>query len=86
MVLESRIYELVEQHTVTMVAQLQAAARPEWLARQTASELAQLVREERDSLIRLLSGFRPVSDQPAAGGMETRAVGELGSGDPLESD
>jgi transposase-like protein len=58
--LENLIFELVAQQIATIRAQLQASARPDWLARQTAGELAHLLVAERDTLIRLLAGFRPV--------------------------
>jgi transposase-like protein len=82
--LEERIYQLVDQFSVTLVAQLEAAARPEWVARQTAAELAALVKEERDSLIRLLSGFRPVSDPRPSDG-DAAPAGKLGAGEVGES-
>jgi transposase-like protein len=83
MLLESRIFELVDQHAVTMVAQIQAVARPEWMARQTAGEVAALLASERDALIRLLSGFRPV-ELPASADNDAAPIAELGPG-PGES-
>jgi len=62
--LEDLLYDLVEQHTLTLRAQLQAAARAEWLEKQSAAELAGLLVAERDTLIRLLAGFRPASSAP----------------------
>jgi len=60
------IVDLIAQHVVTLSAQLQAAARPEWLEKQPAAELAQLVVAERDTVLRLLAGLRPanIDDQP----------------------
>jgi transposase len=73
--LEGLIFDLVAEHITTLRAQLQAAAGAQWLEKQTAAELADLLGTERDSLIRLLAGFRPVApagdsavvDQPRLG-------------------
>ena len=54
------LYDLVAEHVATLRAQLQAAAQPTWLEKQPAAELAQLLVAERDTLIRLLAGFRPI--------------------------
>jgi transposase-like protein len=54
------ILDLIAEHVTTLSAQLQAAARPEWLEKQPAAELAQLVVAERDTVLRLLAGLRPV--------------------------
>lgn len=43
--------------------QLQAVAREEWLAKQSAGELAALLDKEFDGAIRLLAGFKP-REQP----------------------
>jgi transposase-like protein len=59
------ILELVADHIAAIQAQLQAASRPEWLEKQPAAELAQLLGTERDTVLRLLAGLRPVDDQPA---------------------
>jgi transposase-like protein len=59
------IFDLITAHVTTIAAQLQAAARPEWLEKQSAAELAQLVAVERDTTLRLLAGLRPVDQQPA---------------------
>jgi len=56
------ILGLIERHVQTLEAQLQAAARPEWLEKQSAAELAELVVAERDTTLRLLAGLRPVDD------------------------
>ena len=88
--LEARIYGLVTEHTVTLRAQLQAAARPEWLAKQTAGELAALVVAENQSLIRLLGGFKPTSlsagprDDAAREDGNTIVVAELAPGRPTD--
>lgn len=57
--LGERILDLIEQHLIALTAQLSAAARPEWLAKQSAAELAALVVAERDTTLRLLAGLRP---------------------------
>lgn len=61
------ILELIADHVATLQAQLQATARAEWLAQQSAADLAALVAVERDTLIRLLAGLRPAETdiQPA---------------------
>lgn len=72
------ILELIESHVTTIQAQLQAAARPHWLEKQSAAELAQLVAVERDTTLRLLAGLRPVEGSPeleAAGAPETTDEG-----------
>jgi len=62
--IEGLLLDLVAEHTTTLRAELQAAARPDWLEKQSAADLAQLVVAQRDTLIRLLAGFRPVVDEP----------------------
>jgi transposase-like protein len=61
------IFDLIGAHVSTIQAQLQAAARPEWLEKQSAAELAQLVAVERDTTLRLLAGLRPVERPPELG-------------------
>lgn len=65
------ILGLITCHITTIQAQLQAAARPEWIEKQPAAELAQLVAVERDTTLRLLAGLRPVAepDQPELGAL-----------------
>jgi|SRR5215471_798141 len=62
--IEDLLLDLVAEHALTLRAELQAAARTEWLEKQSAADLAQLVVAQRDTLIRLLAGFRPVDDTP----------------------
>src|SRR4029453_4030284 len=61
------VIDLVAEHAKTLTAELQAAARPEWLEKQSAAELAQLVVAQRDTFIRLFAGLFPPTDhsQPA---------------------
>jgi transposase-like protein len=61
--LEELLLDLVAEHAITLRAELQAAARPDWLEKQSAADLAQLVVAQRDTLIRLLAGFRPVDPE-----------------------
>jgi transposase-like protein len=61
------LYDLVAEHIATLRAQLRATARPEWLEKQSAAELADLLGAEQSSLIRLLAGFRPADDHDPAG-------------------
>jgi transposase-like protein len=68
------IFDLIGAHVSTIQAQLQAAARPEWLEKQSAAELAQLVAVERDTTLRLLAGLRPV-ERPPELGVATAAPG-----------
>ena len=64
--LEAMLFDLVAEHITTLRAQLQAAAAAAYVQGQTAGDLAQLLGAERDTLIRLLAGFRPVDTvQPA---------------------
>ena len=60
------IFDLITTHVTTIQAQLQAAASPSWLEKQSAAELAQLVAVERDTTLRLLAGLRPVDDGRAS--------------------
>jgi transposase-like protein len=60
------ILGLITEHIAALRAELQATARAEWLEKQSAADVAQLVVAQRDTLIRLLAGLRPV-DQPALG-------------------
>jgi transposase-like protein len=55
------ILDLITTHVTTIQAQLQATTRPDWLEKQSAAELAQLVAVERDTTLRLLAGLRPVA-------------------------
>jgi transposase-like protein len=55
------ILDLIAAHVTTIQAQLQATTRPDWLEKQSAAELAQLVAVERDTTLRLLAGLRPVA-------------------------
>ena len=57
------IYELITDHISAIHVQLQAASRPDWLAKQPAADVAQLLGTERDTLLRLLAGLRRVDDQ-----------------------
>src|SRR5215469_2916914 len=41
------ILDLIATHVTTIQAQLQAAARPDWLEKQSAADLAELVAVER---------------------------------------
>lgn len=71
------LYDLVAEHVEALRLQLQAASCPDWLAKQSAADVAQLVVAERDTLIRLLAGFRPA--QP-----ETLVLDAPSSSDPAE--
>jgi transposase-like protein len=63
--LTDRLIDLVHAHITTISAQLQIATRPEWIEKQSAAELAELVEVERDTALRLLAGlFPPDSGQP----------------------
>jgi transposase-like protein len=72
--LGDRILQLIDQHLETIRAQLSFAARAEWLEKQPAAELAQLVAVERDTALRLLAGLRPAE---SSGGHDA-----LGDGSP----
>jgi transposase-like protein len=61
--LEAMLFDLVAEHVTTIRAQLQAAASSAYVQGQTAGDLAALLGAERDTLIRLLAGFRPVEQQ-----------------------
>lgn len=59
--LEALIFDLVAEHLTTIRAQLQVATRADWLEKQSAADVADLLGTERDTLLRLLAGFRPVA-------------------------
>lgn len=62
------IYDTLFDLLSTVRVQLQAAAREEWLAKQTAGDVAALLGTEFDRAIRLLAGLRPAEpEQPAIG-------------------
>jgi transposase-like protein len=65
------ILELIASHVTTIQSQLQTVARPEWVEKQSAADLAQLVAVERDTTLRLLAGLRPVLEQPELEAPET---------------
>jgi transposase-like protein len=65
--LEELLFDLVATNLQTLRLQLQAATRPDWLEKQSAAELAQLVAAERDTVLRLLAGLRPAVDHNPAG-------------------
>ena len=58
------LLDLIATHVTTIQAQLQAASRADWLEKQSAAELAQLVAVERDTTIRLLAGLRVDEPEP----------------------
>jgi transposase-like protein len=70
--LAERIFALIDKHIEAIQAQITAASAPQWVSRQTGAELAALLREEQNGLIRLLAGLRPMEP-------ELPAAGELGS-------
>jgi transposase-like protein len=57
------ILGLITEHITTLRAELQATTRPNWLEKQSAAELAQLVVAQRDTLLRLLAGLRPAEPE-----------------------
>ena len=68
------IFDLVGEHLIALRAQLQTVTRPEWLERQSAADVALLLGAERDTLLRLLAGFRPVERQPELDAGPARAA------------
>jgi transposase-like protein len=77
--LEAMLFDLVAEHVTTIRAQLQAAASSAYVQGQTAGDLAALLGAERDTLIRLLAGFRPVEQQQPG---STLATAELAESSP----
>jgi transposase-like protein len=63
-VLEAMIFDLVAEHITTIRAQLQATASAAYVQGQSAGDVAALLGTERDTLIRLLAGFRPIDPSP----------------------
>lgn len=59
-----RILHTVRRNLETIDAQLQTAARPAWVEKQSAAELAELVAVERDTVIRLLGGIAHRPEPP----------------------
>jgi len=78
--LASMIYDLVVEHITTLRAQLQTAAAASYVQGQTAGDLAALLGTERDTLIRLLAGFRPVEPD------QQRELAEPASAAPSATD
>jgi len=75
-VLEAMIFDLVAEHITTIRAQLQATASAAYVQGQSAGDIAALLGTERDTLIRLLAGFRPVdAEQPELTGAADAAPG-----------
>jgi transposase-like protein len=62
--LRELLFDLIATNLQTLRVQLQAATRPDWIEKQSAAELAQLVVAERDTLVRLLAGFQSADAQP----------------------
>src|SRR5215467_840290 len=83
--LENLIFDLITTHALTLRAQLQTIGKPEWVQRQTAGELAHLLGTERDSLIRLLAGLRPVDQSQQLQQQQNTAVHELGPAEAPEA-
>ena len=75
------ILGLIRGHLTAIHAQLQAAARPEWLEKQTAAELAQLVAVERDTTIRLLAGLRPATPELPEPAVDAAPASDSADGD-----
>jgi transposase-like protein len=74
--LEAMLFDLVAEHVTTIRAQLQAAASSAYVQGQTAGDLAALLGAERDTLIRLLAGFRPVEQQQPGSTLTTAELAE----------
>jgi hypothetical protein len=81
--LAESIFRLIEKHIEAIEAQIAAASRPDWVHRQSGQELSALVAVERDGLLRLLAGLRPMQDSAEAksGDSEEGAVAELDAGE-----
>jgi transposase-like protein len=73
------LYDLVADHVQALRVQLQAASRAEWLEKQSAADLAELVVAERDTLIRVLAGFRPVDSDNTTPGLPEPADAASGA-------
>jgi transposase-like protein len=69
------IYDCLAEMLTTVRSQLQVTAREEWVAQQTAGELAQLVGVELDRAIRLLAGLRPAEDRDEQPALESGGAG-----------
>ena len=78
---EDLLFDLVAAHAKTLTAELQFATRPEWLEKQSAAELAQLVGAQKETLIRLLVGLFGNHTQPALEPAAAPADAAPGPGD-----
>jgi hypothetical protein len=63
-VLADLIFDLITAHVHTIDAQLSTVAAVDYVERQSAADVAELLVTERDTLLRLLAGLRPVVDEP----------------------
>lgn len=59
-ILADLIFDLIATHVQTISAQLSAVARLDYLEKQSAADVAELLATERDTLLRLLAGLRPI--------------------------
>jgi transposase-like protein len=60
------IYDTLSDLLSSVRTQLRAASDEEWLAKQSAGDVAALLGAELDRAIRLLAGFRPAEPEPPA--------------------
>lgn len=60
--LSALIYDAVSATLRSLIARAEATGRADWIAEQSAAELAQLAGTDWDRIIRMVAGFRPVDD------------------------
>jgi transposase-like protein len=70
------VYDLVADNIETLSLQARFARREDWLAQQSAADVAELVATISDRTIRLLAAFRPANEAIAEGNMEARGLPE----------
>jgi hypothetical protein len=63
--LSELIWDAVAETLKSLIARAAVTGQADWIEKQSAADLAQLGATEWDRIIRMVSGFRPVDDEPA---------------------
>jgi transposase-like protein len=62
--LSELIWDAVVETLKSLIARAAVTGQADWIEKQSAADLAQLGGTEWDRIIRMVSGFRPVDDEP----------------------
>jgi transposase-like protein len=62
--LSELIWDAVAETLKSLIARAAVTGQADWIEKQSAADLAQLGATEWDRIIRMVSGFRPVDDEP----------------------